>query len=130
MCQLKKAAAFSPRTDIAEGIHAYDEEEFLIRSLPAQDLEGMHGIALPLSTTLNIRSRERGIIRNGRFDHGQALGEGNPFRDGFMRRIGGGNEEDPVEGAHLAHLFGDAQVCEMDGIERAAQDADSHKREG
>jgi hypothetical protein len=120
MRQRKKAAIFPPRSDIAKGIHANDEEEFLIRLVPAQNLKGVDGIALARSMGFEIGGGESRILGDGGFDHGQALGKRDLFGDGFVRRIGGRNEDNPVKGARLAHLFGYTQMSEVNRIERSA----------
>jgi hypothetical protein len=58
--------------------------------------------------------------------HGQTVRKGDIFGDVFVRRQRGGDEEDLIERAGLAHLFGDTQMRQMDRIESAAEDADAH----
>ena len=46
----------------------------------------------------------------------------------LVRRVRGGNEQNPLERERLADFLGGAQVPDVDRIERAAEDADPHVR--
>ena len=126
MGEFEKALVFFPEMQVAEGIQADDEEELVLRLFPAQNLQGMDRIALSFRRASRSEATKAGWSAMAASTMARRRRR-RPLRHGFVRRGGGGNEQDPVEGAGLAHLLGNAQMRKVNRIEGAAQDSGSHK---
>ncbi len=113
---------------VAERIHADDEEEIVLRKIAIQQFQGTHRITFSCPAGFEIGGDKSGIAGNGGLNHGEAAVEGNLLGYRFVRGVGGRNEQDAVEGAGFAHLLRNAQVREVNRIEGAAEDTGAHQR--
>src|SRR5262249_20685956 len=67
------------------------------------------------------------LAGDGEGQHLDALAEGGEFLVELVRRSGGGHEQHLVEAALFAALLRQDQVAIGDRVERAAEDAESHR---
>src|SRR5262245_3294512 len=112
-----------------EGSHvvfADDPVEFGVRMLLMQRFERVNGVRSAAALELHRRHPDIVVSARGQLGHGEAVMARRRGTAGLERLLRGGNVEDaipPQRGAHGEHGL---EVTAMEGIERAAADADSH----
>ena len=83
------------------------------------------GIRRTLAPHLHVERTEEGIAFHGKLHEAQAMRSRRDLPSGLVRRLRRRNEDHPGESQFLPRRLRDDKMPEMDGIERAAHDADA-----
>src|SRR5437763_10783204 len=90
-----------------------------------EGFEGIDRVRGAAALDLQRAAAKCGIVGDRSLHHRQAVRAGCEPALGLVRRLIRGEEIDALERERLAHLFGAAQVAEMDRVEGPAEDSDS-----
>lgn len=114
-----------PFVDASEGVRAADEEELRSRILGGEIRQGVDRVRHSTTDHVHIRDLQCVIIGRSKSAHLESLLSGRSGCLPFERLSGRRHEEHGVKAESRAHLPGHNEVANVDGIERAPQDADA-----
>ena len=103
-----------------------EQKELRVRQPFAQDPHRVDRIRGPLALQLDIRNRKCGMIPDGQLDEPESHGAREKITSLLMWWLTGRNKEDAIELERLSRSLSQEQVADVNGIERAPKDAQSH----
>ena len=113
-----------PGVDLEQAVGPDDEVE---RTRPAvnrpQRLQRVNGVGQAGTFDLRVRHLEPGIVPRGQLRHAVPVIRRGDGVSPLVRRAGGGDEQEPVEGATLDDAQGNDQVAGVDRVERTPVNA-------
>ena len=115
----------SPFIDTSESVGATNEVELGARVLRREVRQRVNGVRHSPAHHVDVRNLQLVVVGGGEAAHLEALlgrRSGRLSLEGLRSR---GHEENGVKTEGRAHLTGHNEVANVDGIERAPQDADT-----
>ena len=124
MAAIQKLRIAHPGLDLTKGVGPGDEED-VGRGRPPEPVSRSsvsERVGRAVAVHLNVRCHERGAVRDGQRHHREAVGR-RDVRRLAVRRNPGRDEQHPFESEGAAGGLRDVEVAQVDGVERAAEQA-------